>query len=145
MSVGAIPALPLRALGAWRASPGEHAAFDDETMAAVARRVREPVHILYDPSRRCIGLATGGELVTRGHESGNLSLLGTVPAAFPEWLGDRSFSEAHGVRFPYVAGEMANGIATTRMVVAMAQRGDARLLRRRRPRLRPASRPRSTS
>jgi PfaD family protein len=45
----------------------------------------------------------------------------TLPPLYPEWLGDRSFNEVHGVRFPYVAGEMANGIATTRMVAAMAQ------------------------
>ena len=47
--------------------------------------------------------------------------MATLPALYPEWLGDRSFNEVHGVRFPYVAGEMANGIATTRMVIAMAK------------------------
>ena len=51
------------------------------------------------------------------------TVIGTLPAVFPEWLGDRGFCAAHGVRFPYVAGEMANGIATTRMVVAMAHAG----------------------
>ncbi|HEX3828487.1 MAG TPA: PfaD family polyunsaturated fatty acid/polyketide biosynthesis protein [Sporichthyaceae bacterium] len=40
---------------------------------------------------------------------------------YPEWLGDRSFTRVHGVRFPYIAGEMANGIATTALVVAMAR------------------------
>jgi len=39
---------------------------------------------------------------------------------YPEWLGDRSFGQAHGVRFPYVCGEMANGISSARMVAAMA-------------------------
>jgi PfaD family protein len=38
-------------------------------------------------------------------------------------LGDRSFGERHGTRFPYVAGEMANGIATSRLVVTMARAG----------------------
>jgi trans-AT polyketide synthase, acyltransferase and oxidoreductase domains len=47
-------------------------------------------------------------------------VIGTLPPLYPEWLGDRTFGEAHGVRFPYVAGEMAGGIATTRMVAAMA-------------------------
>src|SRR5262249_40593052 len=40
-----------------------------------------------------------------------------------EWLGDRGFLQTHGVRFPYVAGAMANGIATPRLVVAMARAG----------------------
>jgi trans-AT polyketide synthase, acyltransferase and oxidoreductase domains len=48
-------------------------------------------------------------------------LLGSLPPMYPEWLGDRSFISTHGVRFPYVAGEMANGIATTDLVVAMAR------------------------
>lgn len=48
-------------------------------------------------------------------------LLGSLPPMYPEWLGDRSFGRTHGVRFPYVAGEMANGIATTSLVVAMAR------------------------
>ncbi|MHC4838667.1 MAG: PfaD family polyunsaturated fatty acid/polyketide biosynthesis protein, partial [Planctomycetota bacterium] len=41
----------------------------------------------------------------------------------PEWLGDRSFCEIHRVRFPYVAGAMANGIASVRLVVEMARAG----------------------
>ncbi|SFL07608.1 PfaD family protein [Paenibacillus sp. 1_12] len=42
---------------------------------------------------------------------------------YPEWLGDRSFLNVHRVRFAYIAGEMANGIATTQMVIAMARNG----------------------
>jgi len=42
---------------------------------------------------------------------------------YPEWLGDRSFTEVHQVRFPYAAGAMANGIASTRLVCAMAGAG----------------------
>jgi PfaD family protein len=46
-----------------------------------------------------------------------------LPPLYPEWLGCRSFGEAHGVRFPYVSGAMANGIATTRLVIEMAKAG----------------------
>ena len=52
-----------------------------------------------------------------------ISPRGVLPPLQPEWLGDRSFQEAHGTRFAYVAGAMANGIATTRLVVAMARAG----------------------
>jgi PfaD family protein len=47
--------------------------------------------------------------------------LGTLAPLYPEWLGDRSFNETHRVRFAYIAGEMANGIATVAMVQAMAR------------------------
>jgi PfaD family protein len=48
-------------------------------------------------------------------------LLAVLPALYPEWLGDRSFCETHNTRFPYVTGAMANGIATTELVIAMAR------------------------
>jgi PfaD family protein len=48
---------------------------------------------------------------------------GVLPAIFPEWLGDRSFGEAHGCRFPYAVGEMARGIASPRMVAAGVEAG----------------------
>lgn len=47
----------------------------------------------------------------------------SLPPIFPEWLGDRRFNIVHQVRFPYVVGEMARGIATPRMVIAAAEAG----------------------
>ena len=44
-----------------------------------------------------------------------------LPAIYPEWLGSKEFCAAHHVRFPYVAGEMATGIATTEMVEKLAR------------------------
>lgn len=46
-----------------------------------------------------------------------------LPALYPEWLGDRGFGQAHGVRFPYVVGSMANGIASVELVCAAARAG----------------------
>ncbi|CAN5788405.1 PfaD family polyunsaturated fatty acid/polyketide biosynthesis protein [soil metagenome] len=50
-------------------------------------------------------------------------VLAVLPPIYPEWLGDRSFTAAHGVRFPYVIGEMARGIATARMTVEGVRAG----------------------
>ena len=61
-----------------------------------------------------------GEIQSQSGEDG-YPLVGTLPPMYPEWLGDKSFCSSHGVRFPYIAGEMANGIATTQMVIAMAR------------------------
>jgi PfaD family protein len=95
------------------------AAFEASQIAVCLQRVREPVHIVGSPSGGPRGLALESQ-VARAGAAGGL-LLGTLPPLYPEWLGDRDFGEVHGVRFPYVAGEMARGIATTRMVTAMAQ------------------------
>ncbi len=68
-----------------------------------------------------LGLAIAGELVAAG--TSEISVVGTLPPIYPEWLGDREFCEAHGTRFPYVTGAMANGIATPALVVTMAEAG----------------------
>ncbi|GIJ60340.1 PfaD family polyunsaturated fatty acid/polyketide biosynthesis protein [Virgisporangium aurantiacum] len=100
----------------WRAGT-EAPAFDPVRIGAYLRRIREPLHLVTGPDSG-IGIAPGGEPIASG---GEWRLTGILPALYPEWLGDRAFAAAHGVRFPYVAGEMANGIATTRMVVALAR------------------------
>ena len=46
-----------------------------------------------------------------------------IPALKPENLGDASFRRDHRVRYAYVAGAMANGIASTRLVTEMARAG----------------------
>ena len=47
----------------------------------------------------------------------------TLPAIFPEWLGDRALLAEHPARFCYVVGEMARGIATPRMVIEAVRAG----------------------
>lgn len=111
----------LTPVGHWR--PGaQPAIFEPAALGPLMEQIREPVHVIRDPARARIGLATGGTATTAA-AAGDLPLLATLPAIYPEWLGDRSFCDAHGVRFPYVAGEMANGITTTRMCIAMAEAG----------------------
>ncbi|MEG8184593.1 PfaD family polyunsaturated fatty acid/polyketide biosynthesis protein [Nocardia terpenica] len=82
------------------------------TLAEVVWRIREQVHVVSD--------GNGGITAVTGDPAG-WRVLATLPPLYPEWLGDRSFNELHGTRFPYVAGEMANGIATTELVVAMGK------------------------
>jgi trans-AT polyketide synthase, acyltransferase and oxidoreductase domains len=50
-------------------------------------------------------------------------VVGFLPGIRPENLGDPSFASCHGVRFPYVCGEMANGIATVELVTEAARAG----------------------
>ena len=55
--------------------------------------------------------------------SDRYDLVAILPSIFPEWLGDRSFCEEMSIRFPYLSGAMANGIATTTLVQSMARQG----------------------
>lgn len=101
----------------WRAGEAPPA-FDPAQIAACARRIREPLHIVAAKEGDGLGVGVGGQITA---SDGDWRLVGVLPPLYPEWLGDRAFSAAHGVRFPYVAGEMANGIATTAMVTALAR------------------------
>lgn len=89
--------------------------FSPADLRAAVERVREPTHVVRHPDGQ-VGVAFG-------EVDPGLGWLGTLPALYPEWLGDRSFQEAHGTRFAYIAGAMANGIGSTEIVIAMARAG----------------------
>ncbi|SON62923.1 Polyketide biosynthesis protein PksE [Mycobacterium simulans] len=100
--------------------PAGGAAFAPADLARIVEHVRQPVRVLRDEQTGHLGMAMG-DGASGG--SGRTTLVGTLPPIYPEWLGDRAFCESHGVRFPYLAGSMANGIATASLVVAMAKAG----------------------
>ncbi len=97
-------------------------AFAATEIEAACHRTRDVVHVVRDPRTGALGVSFDGQPhggSSNGHAP--LSLMGSLPALYPEWLGDRSFQETHGVRFPYATGAMANGIATTKLVIEMAR------------------------
>ena len=108
----------MRPIGAWHAG-AEAPAFSQQELLSATHRVREPVCIIQDPRSGRMGVALGGQTAV----DGGWPLVASMPALYPEWLGDRSFTELHGVRFPYVSGAMANGIATTQLIIAMSNAG----------------------
>ncbi len=121
----------MQSIGVWTGGDARPAFTQPELLAAV-HRMREQAHVVRDSASGCFGVALGGQTQARpddAHETAASNgspcwpLLASLPAVYPEWLGDRSFTETHGVRFPYVAGAMANGITSTRLVVAMARAG----------------------
>jgi len=90
--------------------------FAPAEVALAVAQIREPLFIVADEGGARVGVALGPV-------APRYSVIGKLPPSYPEWLGDRAFTDAHGLRFPYVAGEMANGIATTALVIAMARAG----------------------
>jgi PfaD family protein len=69
-----------------------------------------------------IGIALGGEVLS-SVSNGSYPILGSLPPLYPEWLGNPEFCRAHSLRFPYLAGAMATGIATEEIVIEMARAG----------------------
>ena len=112
----------LSPIGAWHKGAADPA-FNPGLLLEATPRVREAMHVVRDGAAGGLGVAFGGDIHAKPNGVPSWPLMATLPPLWPEWLGDRSFLEAHGVRFPYVAGAMANGIATAELVVAMAKAG----------------------
>lgn len=106
-----------QAIGGW--SGPDEPVFSGESLTATAHRLRERIHVVSDHTGR-LGVASGGSI---GPAGSGWPVHAVLAEMYPEWLGDRSFGEAHGTRFPYVTGAMANGIATTELVVEIARTG----------------------
>jgi PfaD family protein len=88
-------------------------------------RVGRPVYVVNLDGERGVaqeGIATIGPEMESSAQSG-LPLLGYAPALRPEALGHADFRQAHGLRYAYVAGAMANGIGSVEIVEAMARGG----------------------
>jgi len=112
----------LPGMGTWQPD-AEGAVFASHDVVKAVTRIRESTQVLQRRSDRAVGIGFGGRLNPLSGDSDDLVWVGTLPPLYPEWLGERSFLYAHGVRFAYVTGEMANGIATTTMVIAAARAG----------------------
>lgn len=86
--------------------------------------IRRPIHVLKNPLNQQAILLDGQRhslsQVLAEHASNYIT---TLPAVYPETLGDPGFLTTHQVRFPYVVGEMANGIASAECVIAAVRSG----------------------
>ncbi|PRQ09349.1 PfaD family polyunsaturated fatty acid/polyketide biosynthesis protein [Enhygromyxa salina] len=100
-------------------------AFAGAAIVDACARVREPAFVIRHPETGAIGVAVGGRVGADPVALGRPGwpVWGRLPPLYPEWLGDRSFAQTHGVRFPYVTGAMANGIATTELVAEVGRAG----------------------
>jgi trans-AT polyketide synthase, acyltransferase and oxidoreductase domains len=96
----------------------------DESVGVAVQRVGSPVQLVDCDGR--LGVGEGGVVTLGGDASAgsrSYRLVAFAPALPPERLGDSAFCEAHGLRYAYVAGAMANGIGSADVVEAMARGG----------------------
>ena len=106
-------------LGWWR--PGaDRPRGGDRALAEALATLDRRVSLVRDGGEVAAGL--GGQALLGGGGDG-LPLLATAPPLHPADLGSAAFRAAHGVRYAYVAGAMANGIASVELVEAMGRAG----------------------
>ena len=70
----------------------------------------------------CIGVTNEGYLSNSDNASDrNIKTLTAIPPLFPQQLGDSSFLDFHNVKYAYMTGSMANGIASEELVIALGK------------------------
>jgi PfaD family protein len=94
-----------------------------ETLPGSLRDINSTLYILlqdgaYRVAREGTIQPVGGQV-----NDDALPLAAYVPPVWPGHLGDPGFCHDHAVRLPYMTGAMANGIASTRLVTAIAGAG----------------------
>jgi PfaD family protein len=118
-ATAALSAGPAAMPGQSWAGPAESVAFDPAGLRAGLADLGRPCFIVRLGGR--VGLTAAGAPAYGA--AGGAELLGALPPMPPELLGDPAFRAAHGVRYAYAAGAMANGIASVELVTALGQAG----------------------
>ena len=93
-----------------------------EALVRALQTLDVPVHVVEQGGE--VAVALGGVVQIGGEQpAGALPLLAWAPALTPDRLGDPAFRRTYGVAANYVAGAMANGIASEELVIAMSKAG----------------------
>jgi PfaD family protein len=97
---------------------------DPAAVRTLIGSLKVPVNVISTAGGLAVG--TGGETrIGVGSSPGSdfLPLFASLPSMTPDMLGDPAFAAAYGLRYPYMTGAMANGIASAEVVEAMGRHG----------------------
>lgn len=112
--------VPSPTIGFWSGADNT-AGFDK--LPQLLRDLDKPIYVLKLDTGLALandGMLQLGEVDPAGGGSPVVAYLPPIKAA---QLGDVAFCLDYGIRFPYMTGAMANGIASTRLVIAISEAG----------------------
>jgi len=108
-------------IGSWHGPAGELLTTEEEFAHGLSR-VGSPLYAVDHGDS--FALSNRGSVEIGGDpQVGGLPLLAWAPACRPQNLGSAGFARDHGVRFCYLVGAMANGIASVELVESMGRAG----------------------
>lgn len=90
------------------------------TYHAALVNINQAYHVFAD-SNSHIYFEEVSEEIKRAPDRPSLNYCGKLPAVSPESMGDRTFRERYNVKYAYMTGAMANGIASERMVIELGK------------------------
>ncbi len=83
-------------------------------------KIEKPCYIVRQNGH--IGVTHEGTIQeTDSHQA--IEILTAVSPIYTHQLGDSQFCSAHGIKYAYMAGAMANGIASEELVIALGKAG----------------------
>jgi len=112
-----------RGIGWWMGDITKNADNPD-AIGKCIRDIRSPVYCLLRGDGQHVVTADGhAEIGGKQPSPEALSLIGYSSRIIPVQLGDPTFCQDHDIRFPYMTGSMANGIASTELVEDISRAG----------------------
>jgi trans-AT polyketide synthase/acyltransferase/oxidoreductase domain-containing protein len=111
-------------LGWWVPEGGGGCVWSAAGVRAVIGDVSREVVVVRDEAGRW-GVARGGRVILGSRKAGpdGYEVGGVLGRLEPSCLGSTAFRQAHGVRYAYMTGAMANGIASVELVCAASAGG----------------------
>ena len=94
--------------------------FDSEGIKTKLLNLNQPCYFVR--KNGVIGVTNEGYLGNSNNgNSSDIETLTAIPPLIPQQLGDRNFLDSHQVKYAYMTGAMANGIASAELVIALGK------------------------
>lgn len=111
------------AIGSWSGDPSSLSGRDKD-VASIIQDMNRPVYVLVSAQGKQQFTNRGSAtLGTPSVERSKSALIAFAPSMLLADLGDAGFCQDQGIRFPYMCGAMANGIASVELVKAASEAG----------------------
>ena len=104
---------------AWHGSL-DSVVFESENVKTQILNLDKPCYLIDYKGQ--IGVTNEGYLGdSNNNQRSDIKILTAIPPLLPQQLGDSSFLESHNVKYAYMTGSMANGIASEELVIALSK------------------------
>ena len=94
---------------------------DPGEIQEIVKDLDNPCYILDQGDH--IALVQGGEFQPGSESKSGIPVLGYLRSQAPEHFGNPEFISFHGLKYPYMAGSMANAISGEELVIALGKNG----------------------
>ncbi|MGM0601522.1 MAG: PfaD family polyunsaturated fatty acid/polyketide biosynthesis protein [Candidatus Rifleibacteriota bacterium] len=119
----ALPATHQQLHLGWWNGPKSSLISDKADLNNLLRNLQKPVFAVLHEGNICFSDQGNLNFDLKNRPGQSLPLMGLLPSARLEYLGDNSFCTDHGLRYPYVGGSMAHGISSTNLAIELGKKG----------------------